>query len=60
MTPQELTLYLSQLVDQKLQFSLMLWGPPEIGKSCIVDEVTKQNGQELVELRLSRLAPTDL
>lgn len=60
MTPQELTPYLSSLVKNQLQLSLMLWGPPGIGKSSIVAEVAKQNGLELVDLRLSQLAPTDL
>ncbi len=43
MTPQELTPYLSRLVDQKLQLSLMLWGPPGIGKSSIVADVASQH-----------------
>ena len=54
MTPQELTPYLSGLVQNHLQLSLMLWGPPGIGKSSIVAEVAKQNGLELVDLRLSQ------
>ena len=60
MTPQELTPYLSRLVDQKLQLSLMLWGPPGIGKSSIVADVASQHDLRLVDLRLSQLAPTDL
>jgi hypothetical protein len=60
MTPQELTPYLSRLVEQKLQISLMLWGPPGIGKSSIVSDVAKQRELRLVDLRLSQLAPTDL
>ena len=60
MTPQELTPYLSRLVEQRLQLSLMLWGPPGIGKSSIVADVAKQHELQLVDLRLSQLAPTDL
>jgi len=60
MTPQELTQYLSRLVEQRLQLSLMLWGPPGIGKSSIVADVAKQHELQLVDLRLSQLAPTDL
>ena len=60
MTPQELTPYLSRLIDAKLHVSLMLWGPPGIGKSSIVAEIAKKNGLDLVDLRLSQLAPTDL
>jgi midasin (ATPase involved in ribosome maturation) len=60
MTPQELSPYLSRLVDQRLRLSLMLWGPPGIGKSSIVADVAKQHELRLVDLRLSQLAPTDL
>jgi hypothetical protein len=60
MTPQELTPYLSQLLDRQLQLSLMLWGPPGIGKSSIVADVASTHGLQLIDLRLSQLAPTDL
>ena len=60
MTPQELTPYLSRLIEQQLQLSLMLWGPPGIGKSSIVADVARQHELRLVDLRLSQLAPTDL
>jgi hypothetical protein len=60
MTPQELGLYLGRLVEQQLQLSLMLWGPPGIGKSSIVADVAAKNDLQLVDLRLSQLAPTDL
>ncbi len=60
MTPNELTPYLSTLVEQRLQLSLMLWGPPGIGKSSIVADVARQHNLQLVDLRLSQLAPTDL
>lgn len=60
MTPQELTPYLSRLVEKDIDVSLMLWGPPGIGKSSIVADVTSSHGLQLVDLRLSQLAPTDL
>jgi MoxR-like ATPase len=60
MTPLELSPYLSKLVEERLQLSLMLWGPPGIGKSSIVAAVARQHGLDLVDLRLSQLAPTDL
>ena len=60
MTPQELTHYLTRLVEQQLQLSLMLWGPPGIGKSSIVADVAIKHDLQLVDLRLSQLAPTDL
>lgn len=60
MTPQELTPYLCRLVEQHLQLSLMLWGPPGIGKSSIVADIASEHNLQLVDLRLSQLAPTDL
>lgn len=60
MTPQDLTPYLSQLVERQLQLSLMLWGAPGIGKSSIVADVASMHGLQLVDLRLSQLAPSDL
>ena len=60
MTPQELTPYLSTVLRAKLQLSLMLWGPPGIGKSSIVAGVAQAAGVNFVDLRLSQLAPTDL
>jgi hypothetical protein len=60
MTPVDLTPYLSRLVEADLQLSLMLWGPPGIGKSSIVADVARQHSLDLVDLRLSQLAPTDL
>lgn len=60
MTPQELTPFLSRLVEGQLQLSLMLWGLPGIGKSSIVADVARKHGLQLVDLRLSQLAPTDL
>ena len=60
MKPQELSPYLARLVEEKLQLSVMLWGPPGIGKSSIVAEVAWLHDLQLVDLRLSQLAPTDL
>jgi len=38
----------------------MIWGPPGIGKSSIVGTVSNRLNLQLVDLRLSQLAPTDL
>ncbi len=38
----------------------MIWGPPGVGKSSVVSQVTGSSGLDLVDLRLSQLAPTDL
>jgi MoxR-like ATPase len=60
MTPAELKNYLSGLIRHGLKMSVMLWGPPGIGKSSVVAQVSKDQSFELVDLRLSQLAPTDL
>jgi MoxR-like ATPase len=59
-TPAELKNYLSNLLRHNLKMSVMLWGPPGIGKSSVVAQIAKDNGFDLVDLRLSQLAPTDL
>lgn len=38
----------------------MIWGPPGIGKSSIVSQITQQHNINFVDVRLSQLAPTDL
>ena len=38
----------------------MIWGPPGIGKSSIVSKIAETHDLELLDLRLSQLAPTDL
>jgi len=37
-----------------------MWGAPGIGKSSIVSKVAENNGMEVIDVRLSQLAPTDL
>lgn len=60
MTPHELIPYLSALVENDVRLSAMIWGPPGIGKSSIVAQVAQQNDLQIIDLRLSQLAPTDL
>jgi MoxR-like ATPase len=60
MTPAELKSYLSGLVRNTLKLSVMLWGPPGIGKSSVVAQVAREHDLEIIDLRLSQLAPTDL
>ena len=38
----------------------MLWGAPGIGKSSLVAQVAKQMNLDLIDVRISQLAPTDL
>jgi len=38
----------------------MLWGPPGVGKSSILEQVCKQMGMKHLDLRLAQIDPTDL
>ncbi len=60
MTPSELKLFLNELITKNLKISTMIWGAPGIGKSSIVEQLTKEHRIEFVDVRLSQLAPTDL
>ena len=60
MTPTKLESSLIQIVAHGLKRSVMIWGPPGVGKSSIVAQVAKIHRLELIDLRLSQLAPTDL
>ena len=60
MTPSELDRYLNRLLENRLRLSVMLWGPPGVGKSSIVRQVAERHGLSCIDLRLSQLAPTDL
>ena len=52
--------FLNQIIRNKIQSSLMIWGAPGIGKSSVVESVAHSNDLELIDLRISQLAPTDL
>ena len=58
--PLALADYLSSLVSHDIKLSVMLWGPPGVGKSSIVAQTAKAHGLEFIDVRLSQLAPTDL
>ncbi len=60
MSPTQLEETLSTILSAKLQRAVMIWGPPGIGKSSIVAQLASRHGLELLDLRLSQLAPTDL
>jgi len=60
MSPTQLEETLSTILSAKLQRAVMIWGPPGIGKSSIVAQLATRHGLELLDLRLSQLAPTDL
>jgi ATPase family associated with various cellular activities (AAA) len=60
MNPAELFAYLDGVLRNKLRMSLMIWGPPGIGKSSIVQQVAAKHYLGFIDVRLSQLAPTDL
>lgn len=37
-----------------------LWGPPGIGKSDVVAEITKELGGYMIDLRMAQMEPTDI
>lgn len=44
----------------KNQRPAFLWGPPGIGKSEVVAQVTRELGGHMIDLRLSQIEPTEL
>lgn len=58
--PRELGETLGILVERDIRLAVMIWGPPGVGKSSIVADCAASTGINLVDLRLSQLAPTDL
>jgi hypothetical protein len=60
MTPEALANFLHALVKHRLMFSTMIWGAPGIGKSSVVAQTAQAHKMEMIDLRLSQLAPTDL
>src|SRR5262245_57674063 len=60
MTPADLHGYLAALVRRRIRLSVMIWGPPGVGKSSIVAQVAREGALGFVDLRLAQLAPTDL
>jgi len=44
----------------KKQRPVFLWGPPGIGKSEIIAEITEELGGHMIDLRLSQMEPTDI
>jgi hypothetical protein len=60
MNPNELKEQLSQVVKGQLTLSIMIWGPPGVGKSSVVQQVATENEMGFIDLRLSQLSPTDL
>jgi MoxR-like ATPase len=60
MRPSDLGAFLDRLVRNNLKLSTMIWGPPGIGKSSIVQQTAAAHKIDCIDVRLSQLAPTDL
>lgn len=39
---------------------VFLWGPPGVGKSEVIADITKELGGYMIDLRLSQMEPTDM
>jgi len=50
----------SLLTAFKVKRPLFLWGPPGIGKSELVEGITKELGGLMIDLRLGQMEPTDI
>ena len=37
-----------------------LWGPPGVGKSELVEEITNELGGHMIDLRMAQMEPTDI
>ena len=59
-TINSITETLNKIIKFKVNHSIFIWGPPGIGKSSVVKQVANNNDMELIDLRVSQLAPTDL
>ena len=44
----------------KIKRPIFLWGPPGIGKSELVADVTAELGGHMIDLRLGQMEPTDI
>jgi hypothetical protein len=44
----------------KVQRPVFLWGPPGIGKSEVVADITRELGGHMIDLRMAQMEPTDI
>ena len=44
----------------KAKRPIFLWGPPGIGKSEVVQEITDELGGSMIDLRMAQMEPTDI
>jgi len=59
-TISEVQIALTKIIEKSIPHSVFLWGPPGVGKSSIVKKIAQDNDLELIDLRISQLAPTDI
>lgn len=59
-TISNLTKSLNVLIGNHVKHSVFVWGAPGIGKSSAVKQVAEEQNLELIDLRISQLAPTDI
>ena len=50
----------AMLSSFKVKRPVFLWGPPGIGKSEVVAEVTEELGGLMIDLRMAQMEPTDI
>lgn len=60
MSPDALGEALGRIIRADLRVSVMIWGPPGIGKSWVVQETARKEDLPVIDVRVSQLAPTDL
>jgi MoxR-like ATPase len=56
--PSETQIVIRHMRPRKV--SLFIWGPPGVAKSAITNQVATEDGEALIDIRLSQMEPTDL
>lgn len=56
--PSETQIVIRHMRPRKV--SLFIWGPPGVAKSAITSQVATEDGEALIDIRLSQMEPTDL
>lgn len=60
MNTDSLHTFCDTLIRHQVRRAMVVWGPPGVGKSSVVKAVADTHGFDMIDLRLSQLAPTDL
>ena len=51
---------IGEVIDKEVKTPIYLWGPPGVGKSSIIKQITQERSLEFIDLRLRLLEPPDL